>query len=95
MTGLEKQAVEFMKANGHEVGNGDLVAQADEVAFDLAIEEELEGAGWVEFDGNDDCRNCSGWDGKSNRCDCKGYRVYWTEDLDVDFRNMTIYATAY
>ena len=94
MTNLEKQAIEFMKANGHDVGNGDLVVQADEIAFDLAMEEALIRDGWFKFSGDDECVDCKGWDGKSSRCDCGNYRVYWTEDLDVDFRDMQIYATA-
>ena len=97
MMDLEKEAIEFMKVNGHEVGNGDLVAQADEVAFDLAIEEVLvilEGIGWIEFCGDDYCEDCKGWDGKSNRCDCGNRRVCWA-NLDCNFKNMQIYAEAH
>ena len=57
MTDLEKQAVEFMKVNGHEVGNGDLVAQANEVAFDLAMEEELARGVMFEFCGDEYCED--------------------------------------
>ncbi len=94
MIDLEKQAVEFMKENGHEVGNGDLVAQADEVAFDIAMEEALAKDGWFKFGGDDECEDCKGWDGKSNRCDCGNRRVYWTTLEDTDFRNMQVYAMA-
>ncbi len=93
MTNLEKEAVKFMKANGHEVGNGDIVDQADEIAFDLAMEKESATSRWFRFNGNDACEDCKGWDGKSDRCDCGNRRVYWTYRY-CDFRDMQIYTMA-
>lgn len=94
MTDLEKEAIEFMKTNGHEVGNGDLVAQADEIAFDLSIKDELTSDGWIEFADDNDCEDdCKGWDGVESRCDCGNRRVYWTYD-NCDFKDMQIYAMA-
>ena len=95
MTDLEKQAVEFMKTNGYEVGNGDLVAQADEVAFDCMIEQELTKGGWFKFSGDDACEDCKGWDGVSHRCNCGNRRMCWTVLEDTDFRNMIIITQAY
>lgn len=93
LTELEWQAVEFMQINGHEVGNGDIVDQANEIAFDLAMKKKLENDGW--FDIVDDlCRDCKGWDGRSNLCDCGSRIVYWDYTVEVcDFRDMQIFTT--
>jgi hypothetical protein len=32
---------------------------------------------WYQFDGDDDCEDCQGWDGIHNRCDCENRRVFW------------------
>lgn len=33
---------------------------------------------YFEFDGNDNCEDCLGWDGVSRRCHCGNRRVCWT-----------------
>jgi hypothetical protein len=32
---------------------------------------------WYEFDGDDSCEDCRGWDGVERRCDCGNRRVGW------------------
>lgn len=32
---------------------------------------------WYDFDGDDWCEDCRGWDGESGRCDCGNRRVTW------------------
>ena len=35
---------------------------------------------FINFNGDDECEDCPGWDGKSPRCECGNRRVYWTEE---------------
>ena len=50
----------------------------DEVTYKQLVDKELSsGQTFWEFDGSDDCEDCSGWDGKDNRCNCGNRRVSW------------------
>lgn len=68
------------------------IEEADEIAKDEAIAAHAKAGGFVSFSGEDDCEGCSGWDMKSNRCECGNRRVYW--ESDGDFESMSVYAAA-
>jgi hypothetical protein len=40
---------------------------------------------FISFDGNDDCLDCRGWDGRSGRCECGNRRVCWAVEDGVAF----------
>ena len=46
---------------------------------------------WFEFEGDDYCEDCPGWDGFSNRCECGNRRVDWVYDEICD----RVYPEAY
>jgi len=80
--------------SGHGCGS-DAVGIANDIALDVAIEDrkkEIAG-GHIEFGGDDNCENCSGWDGDSHRCECGNRRVSW--EHDGDFESMNVWAEAY
>lgn len=54
--------------------------------------------GYVSFYGNDHCSNCPGWDGVSNRCECRNRRMIWsTNDSMRSYRDKRkgVYPRAY
>jgi len=70
---------------------------ANDIAYEEAIwlkkKELIESGTFIDFNGQDTCENCRGWDGQSHRCDCGNRRVSWTSD--GDFLNPYIYGEAY
>ena len=40
--------------------------------------------GSVEFDGDQECNHCIGWDGFDRRCDCGNRRVSWDIEKNLD-----------
>lgn len=40
--------------------------------------------GSVEFDGDQECIDCIGWDGIDRRCDCGNRRVSWEVEKNSD-----------
>lgn len=41
--------------------------------------------GFIQFDGNDYCENCRGWDGRDRRCECGNRRVGWVWDDEKQY----------
>ena len=87
----------FLSARGKVVGVDYEVHEAIDVANEMACDEEIaalkQGGGFISFGGDDNCKNCRGWDMSSHRCDCGNRRVGW--DHYGDFENMTVYAQAH
>lgn len=71
------------------------IEQANELAFELLVKEYTKGDGYHSFGGDDNCENCSGWDGRSHRCNCGNRRVSWEGDVQFDDKNNYIYGQAY
>ena len=75
------------------------VDTAVEIANTIAFKEEVTrltgGGGWYQFDGDDYCEDCNGWDGESHRCDCGNRRMYWEQDDFHNFEHPSARATAY
>lgn len=71
--------------------------KANELAFEIAKNNEIkrirETGDYISFN-YQNCDDCSGWDGESNRCSCGNRKVYWTEGYGHSFKNPYIYATA-
>ena len=56
------------------------IKSAEEMEFErLTAEriEEIKKSGSIDFQGDDNCENCDGWDGESRRCECGNRRVSW------------------
>lgn len=74
---------------------------SDEEIFNKLVEEKLKTfIGFIDFDGNNchDCAGwnegvpeCSGWDGRSRRCECGNRRVDWVLSSCKTY----VYAEAY
>jgi len=45
---------------------------------------------FVDFEGNN-CEECAGWDGLSDRCECGNRRVYWEYDKTTKSLNAVAY----
>jgi hypothetical protein len=83
---------QLCEKTGEKISNP--IAAATEIAIEEAIKREnLDSNNFMQFSGDDKCSDCSGWDGKSQRCDCGNRRVSW--ETDGDFENIIIYAAAY
>lgn len=72
------------------------VEAATEIAEQEAIAESMPGDGvYVEFDGDDFCEGCEGWDGESRRCYCGNRRIYWEAGWGCTFQNMYVFPQVY
>jgi len=91
--------IENLKCSGPDIETFDIKNQdqivdfANEVAYEEKIKEMKADATPISFGGDDECRECSGWDMESHRCECGNRRVSW--EKYGDFTNMTVYAQAY
>ncbi len=78
---LESLAIIFLQARGKKLGeeftSKNAIEMANEIAFEETLAKKKEESGFVSFSGDDFCENCSGWDGKSHRCECGNRRVSW------------------
>lgn len=73
------------------------VYSAHELSVELEVEQRianLQGS-FVEFNGDDSCENCRGWDGESPRCDCGNRRVSWVRSDYSTFEKPEVYADAH
>ena len=60
-------------------------SKLEQEEMDKLIELKLnEGRDFWDFEGDDYCQDCSGWDGKSKRCECGNRRVCWSKDWAGD-----------
>lgn len=50
--------------------------EEEEAIYDKLIAE-CSGGECFEFDGDDYCEDCAGWDGESHRCECGNRRMSW------------------
>lgn len=86
----------FLSARGKVVGVDyeahEAIGTANEIAFDEAIAAQKKRGGFISFCGEDECRECEGWDMASGRCHCGVCRVGW--EHDGDFESMAVYAQA-
>jgi hypothetical protein len=98
---LTQEAIIFLEKNGKHLGVDysieTAVREANSLAFDILVAENIkenkEKGILNSFGGEDNCKNCGGWDGFSRRCECGNRRVSW--EHDGDFRNMYIYGQAW
>lgn len=93
------RAILFLAARGKALGADFTSANAVAVANDIARVEEIarrmaEG-GPFEFSGDDNCEDCSGWDGESRRCACGNRRVSWVETDWHTFEDPSVRGEAY
>ena len=91
-----QKAIAYLVAHGKAIGTDftldNAVAMANSLAYDLAVaERQATMQGFVDFDGDDGCETCKGWDGKDNRCDCGNRRVYWACSDWHTFEEPSIY----
>jgi hypothetical protein len=97
LTRLQTAAVKWLLERGLVLGADFDVGNALDIANDKAAEEWKAAVEvrWHSFGGDDNCENCSGWDGVSHRCDCGNRRVYWERDESHTFEKPSFNATAY
>lgn len=99
-SGFLENAVAFLQEQGKIIGKDFTLENAYEeariLAREVAIKTELAVPRpvWFSFSGDDNCENCSGWDGESHRCECGNRRVEWVE-YSFDGRKMELSAEAY
>lgn len=105
-TKLMEEACVWLAEHGKVLGKDftldNAVLTANAIALEKAVEARIkhldENGEWQSFDGwncGDLGRDCEGWDGKSNRCDCGNRRVCWCEGWDHSFKNPHANAEAY
>ena len=96
------EAILWLLERGKKIGvdfsADDAIQCADGIAFDEEIARQIANLGedeGISFSGDDNCENCSGWDGSSRRCDCGNRRVGWERGYGHSFKTPSIYAEAY
>jgi hypothetical protein len=93
---LTGEAIEWLQSRGLKLNKDFTIDNAIDIANNIAFKEEVKRNIayniWFEFDGNDNCENCRGWDGKDRRCDCGNRRVNWIPSGDHNFKYPMIYA---
>ena len=93
------KCIAYLVEKGYTVDSPEMAnptESAESVEFERLCAERIESikkSGSISFNGDDNCENCSGWDGESRRCDCGNRRVSWSYDGGID--NMYIYGEAY
>lgn len=96
---LTVKAILWLKEKGKELHKDYEMDNAIDVANDIAYQEEVErrvkSDSMHSFCGDDNCEDCCGWDGSSNRCSCGNRRVSWVTGYGHSFLNPYIYAEAY
>jgi hypothetical protein len=98
---MKEECIAYLKERGYQQDKDfmeeEMFDLADGLAFDEEVDKrvrELKG-GYIFFDGDDECVNCRGWNGKSRRCDCGNRRVNWAWDDHGTFLHPILYAEAY
>jgi len=69
------------------------VCTANNIRFEELTNQAIVLGGVYSFNGDDNCEDCTGWDGKSHRCNCGNRRVDWS--YDGNFENMYVFGEAY
>ena len=95
-------AISYMIAEGNVFGVHFQASNAVTCATQYAFEKELarrlaeleETGDLISFDGQN-CDDCDGWDGFSNRCACGNRRVSWEPDYSHSFLNPSIIGSAH
>ena len=91
---LTEKAINWLSQHNFVVGEDFTIHGAIEMANTIAYEDEVKRlineikvtGDFVTFWGNDCCeKECAGWDGESNRCDCGASRVSWDNEEIIDF----------
>lgn len=100
MSQLLNDAVKYLLEHGKQVGTDfkveNAIAAANNLAFELEVtRREAEADGPIDFSGDDNCEDCSGWTPGDRRCECGNRRVGWTEGWGHSFKSPSIYAEAY
>lgn len=95
---LNDEAIAWLLERKYEFGkdfNSETAVEfADESAFEAECNRRIEENTFFSFAGDDNCEDCSGWNGKSHRCDCGNRRVCWTTGLAHSFKEPYVYAEA-
>jgi hypothetical protein len=85
------------KTFGVDFTEENAVCEANAIAWDLEIEKivcEIKKTGQaIPFGGDDECIDCSGWDGESRRCQCGNRRVSW--EFEGNFKKPWVRAEAW
>lgn len=95
------RAIQFLIERGKVINSDFIPSTAIEAATNIAYAEEITrleaemGDGYIAFNGDDNCEDCRGWDGKDRRCECGNRRVSWSMGYESDFENMYVYAEAW
>jgi len=84
------------KVLGTDFSSANAIAVANYVSADEEIERVRPGDGeWMEFEGDDTCEDCRGWDGVDRRCDCGNRRVSWVTGDFHSFKSPVVFAEAF
>ena len=92
-----RAAAEYCAAHNLTVPDGKSATDAaNEHAYDAEVTRlRTSGQVFFDFDGDDSCENCSGWNGEDRRCDCGNRRDSWTSSYGHSFVNPSVYAEAW
>lgn len=94
---LLNDAIEYLLNHGKQINIDFKVENAIDRANALAFELEVNRRDTdepIDFIGDDNCEDCSGWVPGEPRCECGNRRVSWTEGWDHSFKSPSIYAVA-
>lgn len=101
---LTEKAINWLTEHGKTLGvdfnlNGAL-SLANGIAFEDEVNKQIQvikkTGEFITFHGDDNCENCKGWDGESDRCECGTRRVGWEgNDFDNFFLYPLVYGQAY
>ena len=95
---LAAEAIIYLTAKGKKLNIDftakDAIDQANKIAFREEVELQKKTGGPFDFSGQN-CEDCDGWDGESNRCNCGNRRVDWVEGPGHSFKEPCAQGEAY
>ena len=95
---LKGEAIQYLIERGKKINVDFTVETAITAANQLAFEYEVkrrDSDGPIDFSGDDNCEDCSGWVPGNRRCECGNRRVDWVEGWGHSFKTPSIHAEAW
>lgn len=96
---LRNKAIQLVLSHGLKFGIDFTVENAIDAANNLVFESEkiraienIASGNFISFEGQN-CENCSGWDGVSQRCECGNRRIDWS--FEGNFNDMVVFGEAF
>lgn len=95
----QQECVRYLLDQGYLLGEDfnldNAITTAEEKVYDNEVQKYKDADKFINFNGDDNCEDCRGWNPNDHRCDCGNRRVSFTSGYEFTIHDPHIYAEAY